>query len=185
MVTCTLIQTSGFPCTNESDPASFFDICSTPWAQIIEDHKGVNAEAHTLAEVACPTCRRTILTGPGVPAACSNPYCWEDAWWNKPAPDVDTATRKGTDWVYYIRFGDRIKIGTSSSIKGRLSTLPHDEILALEPGGRSLERERCREFSALRIDGQRAWFQDTPALRTHADRLRAEHGEPNQLVRAP
>lgn len=84
MATCTLIQSGGFPCTNESDPASFFDICSEHWSQIIADHKTVSIERHLLAEVQCPICRHAIFTGPGVPVSCSNPHCWADAWWNKP-----------------------------------------------------------------------------------------------------
>ena len=184
MATCTLIQTSGSPCMNESDPASFFDICTEHWAQIIDDHKHATTERHLLAEIACPTCRRPILTGPGVPVACSNPHCWEDAWWNEPARDSDMPARRGTDLVYYIRFGDRIKIGTSSNLKRRLSTLTYDEILAVEPGTQALVRERHREFSVLRIDGQRMWFHDAPALRAHADRLRSEHGVPEELMSA-
>lgn len=92
--------------------------------------------------------------------------------------------RHGAEWVYYIRFGDRIKIGTSSNLKGRLSTLAYDEVLAVEPGTQALVRERHREFSVLRIDGQRMWFHDARALRAHADRLRSEHGVPEELMSA-
>lgn len=184
MAKCTLIQHSGFPCANESDPASFFDICSDHWAEIIEEHKTKTIERHLLAEVQCPVCHRAIRTGPGVPVACSNPHCWEDAWWNEPAPDADVPARRGTDWVYYIRFGDRIKIGTSSSLKGRLNSLPHDEILALEPGSYAVERQRHRDFARLRIDGQREWFHDSAYLRAHAVRLRLEHGAPEDLLRS-
>lgn len=184
MATCSLIQTSGALCANEPDPDSFFDICTEHWAQIIEDHARRITEPHLLAEVSCPVCRRTILTGPGAPVACANPHCWEDAWWSQPAPDETTETRNGTAWIYYIRFGDRIKIGTTTSLKGRLASLPHDEILALEPGSYDLERARHREFAPMLVDGQREWFHDSSTLRDHALELRARHGSPEDLMRA-
>ncbi len=184
MATCTLIQHSGFPCANESDPASFFDICSHHWAEIIEEHKTRTTERHLLAQVQCPVCHHAILAGPGVPVACSNPHCWEYAWWNSPAPDADISARRGTNWVYYLRFGDRIKIGTSSSLKGRLSTLPYDEVLALEPGSYDLERSRHEEFAAHLVDGQREWFRDAPEIWAHVHLLRERFGSPEDLMRA-
>lgn len=184
MATCTLIQASGFPCVNESDPTSFFDICSDHWAQIIEEHNTRTTDRRLLAKVQCPVCHRSIPAGPGVPVACSNPHCWEDAWWNAPAPDADVPARRGTDWVYYIRFGNRIKIGTSSNLKGRLSTLPYDEVLAIEPGSYDLERLRHAAFAEYRIDGQAEWFRDTEDLREHIHQLQELHGAPADLMRA-
>ena len=60
--------------------------------------------------------------------------------------------------VYYIRFGDRIKIGTTGNLTGRLMTLPHDELLATEPGGIELEKQRHRQFAADLVAG-REWFR--------------------------
>lgn len=184
MATCPLTQFSGFPCENESDPRSLYDLCTEHWAEIIEDHKrSADIEHHLLAEVGCPVCKHTILAGPGVPVSCPNPHCWADAWWEQPLPDADTPARRGTEWIYYLLFGDRIKIGTSSNVKARLSTLPHDAILALEPGSYSLERQRHTEFAVFLILGQREWFQDHVAIRDHTEDLRREHGMPADLLR--
>jgi hypothetical protein len=76
--------------------------------------------------------------------------------------------------VYYLRFADRIKIGSSFSLAGRLQSVPHDELLATEPGGRSLERRRHGQFAAYRITGE--WFSAARPLMEHiaAIRLGAE-----------
>lgn len=59
--------------------------------------------------------------------------------------------------VYYIQFGDRIKIGTTTDLGKRLGALPHDCLLATEPGGPLVERQRHEQFGALRIKGE--WFE--------------------------
>lgn len=182
MATCTLIQTSGFPCGNDPDPDSFYRICAYHWAEIIEDHKRLVAGGESLAEVKCPVCKHVLLTGPGVPVTCPNPHCWEDAWWRLPSADEGVPTRAGTDWVYYIQFGDRIKIGTTTNVKRRLSVLPYDSLLALEPGGLDLERARLRAFEGQRIPTQREWFNDHDELRSHIAEIVAEHGDPLALL---
>ena len=73
--------------------------------------------------------------------------------------------------VYYIRFGDRIKIGTTSRLLARMRDLPKDELLVTEPGGRDLERQRHREFAAFRVTGE--WFKAETPLLVHIARLRA------------
>ena len=74
--------------------------------------------------------------------------------------------------VYYVRFGDRIKIGTSVCILGRMDNIPHDQLLAVEPGGRELEQQRHREFATDRVTGE--WFLPSDELLSHVRRLRAE-----------
>lgn len=71
--------------------------------------------------------------------------------------------------MYYIRFADRVKIGTTRNIKKRLAVIPHDEVLGLEPGGYELERARHRQFAALRVTGE--WFEYGDALREHVASL--------------
>ena len=67
--------------------------------------------------------------------------------------------------VYYIRFGDRIKIGTTTNLPGRLADIPHDELLATEPGGFLLEGYRHHQFAHLRLTGE--WFRADAALEKH------------------
>lgn len=184
MAKCPLQQVNGRRCENEADPESFYDICTDHWSQLIDEHKRVTAEPHRLAEMDCPVCHRRNLVGPGVPFACSNPHCWEDAWWDQPADDAGNPTARGTSWVYYLRFGDRIKIGTSASLKSRLSTLPYDEVIALEPGTIVQERARHQQFETLLVAGQREWFHEDPTIHQLAASLRVEHGQPHKLLGA-
>lgn len=81
--------------------------------------------------------------------------------------------------VYYVRTGDHVKIGFTGNMVQRLSQLRlnRDAVLATEPGGRELERQRHHEFSAERI-GRREDFNPSRRLLAHIERVRLEHGEP-------
>lgn len=70
------------------------------------------------------------------------------------------------DVVYYLRFRDRIKIGTSAQPRQRLRAIRHDELLAFERGDRSLERRRHLQFASERLGGSE-WFDRSEALDTH------------------
>jgi len=72
--------------------------------------------------------------------------------------------------VYYIRFGDRVKIGSTGNLARRLKDLPHDELLATEPGTTVTEFARHAQFDELRITGE--WFQYVEPLTDHIDGLR-------------
>lgn len=74
------------------------------------------------------------------------------------------------DVVYYLRLGDRVKIGTTFTPRQRFAALPHDEVLAFERGGRSVERARHAEFAADRL-GTSEWFALSPGIRAHVERL--------------
>jgi hypothetical protein len=71
--------------------------------------------------------------------------------------------------VYYMRIGNRVKIGTTSDIKRRLSTINPEELLATEPGGYDLEKERHQQFEHLRSHGE--WFAYEGALEAHVQEL--------------
>lgn len=86
------------------------------------------------------------------------------------------------EFVYYVRFRDGIKIGTSASLLGRLSNLPHDEVLAIEPGGHQLEQLRHQQFAAARDHGE--WFSATDELLSHCAMLRS-HYPAEQTPRGP
>lgn len=82
--------------------------------------------------------------------------------------------------VYYVRIGENVKIGYSTNLKQRISQLrlQPTALLATEPGGRELEKERHRQFSAERIVSNREDFMLTNRLREHIESVRAEHGPP-------
>lgn len=78
-------------------------------------------------------------------------------------------------FVYYIRWGDRIKIGTSTDVRSRLGQLYYDELLAIEPGGYAHERERHTQFAEYRYEKYREWFNIAPALMFHINTIRSKY----------
>ena len=102
-------------------------------------------------------------------------HCDRCGWRLGDAPDADLP-RPRVEVVYYLRYADRVKIGTSSAPRTRLAAIRHEELLALEPGGRPLEQQRHREFAALREGGE--WFTLASPLREHIDALRAAQPDP-------
>jgi hypothetical protein len=91
-------------------------------------------------------------------------------------PDAELAPVR-VDVVYYIRFGGRIKIGTSANPRQRLAALVHDELLAFEPGGRDVEQRRHRQFGAHRLD-RTEWFTADDVLLEHIGVLRTGIDDP-------
>jgi hypothetical protein len=92
-------------------------------------------------------------------------------------PDLKPIPKKYL--VYYIRFGDGIKIGTTHNLAQRLSSfcVPAAAVLAVEPGGFELERSRHEFFADSRI-GRTEVFQDSPKLQRHIEAVKKYHGEP-------
>lgn len=82
--------------------------------------------------------------------------------------------------VYYVSFADRVKIGYSRDFRTRLYNLPHDEVLAVEPGSRELERMRHRQFAPQRITHE--WFRLDDALRSHIEMLLDHYGPPAHVL---
>lgn len=83
------------------------------------------------------------------------------------------------DVVYYLRFADRVKIGTSAQPRQRLAAIRHDEVLAFERGDRMLERRRHEQFESERLE-RTEWFLLSPRLAEHIDALGAG-GDPWEL----
>ena len=73
-------------------------------------------------------------------------------------------------WVYYIRIGRLIKIGMTTNLASRFSSLRPNEVLAIEPGGTDDEAEAHRKFADLRAGGE--FFHPGPALQEHVRELR-------------
>jgi hypothetical protein len=88
--------------------------------------------------------------------------------------DVEVAR---VDVVYYLRFGEQVKIGTSGNPRQRFASLRYDELLAFERGGRALEQRRHAQFAEFRL-GRSEWFAEHPALREHIDVLQAGADDP-------
>lgn len=74
------------------------------------------------------------------------------------------------DVVYYLRFDERVKIGTTARPRQRLAAIRHDEVMAFERGDRHLERRRHDQFAAERF-GTTEWFVLSDGLRAHVATL--------------
>jgi hypothetical protein len=90
--------------------------------------------------------------------------------------DGDLPTPR-VDVVYYIRFDDRIKIGTTANPRQRLARLWHQDVLAFEQGDRLVERRRHDQFAADRL-GRSEWFSPSAALEDHIAALAAGVDDP-------
>ena len=70
--------------------------------------------------------------------------------------------------VYIVRLGSRIKIGWSSCPPARLADIPHEEVLAIIPGGLTLEARLHHRFAHLNVpllNGMHEWFEDDATIR--------------------
>lgn len=81
------------------------------------------------------------------------------------------------DVVYYLRFEDRVKIGTTANPRQRFAAIRHDDLLALERGDRSQEHRRHLQFDEERF-GTTEWFRLSDALLAHIEGVRAGVADP-------
>jgi hypothetical protein len=91
--------------------------------------------------------------------------CATCEWRQGEVPDHDLA-RPRIDVVYYLRHGDRVKIGTTTNPRQRFAAIWHDELLALERGDRHVERARHEQFAQERLE-RSEWFRSSPRLLAH------------------
>ena len=81
------------------------------------------------------------------------------------------------DVVYYLRYADRVKIGTSSNPRQRLNAIRHDDLMAFERGDRRLEHHRHEQFADERYD-RTEWFRLSERLELHVEGVRAGDPDP-------
>lgn len=88
----------------------------------------------------------------------------------------DLPKARHSSQVYFIRNGNRIKIGTTTNLRSRVSALSlrPEHVVLVVPGGRDVEQQMHALFAGYR-DGNTEWFQDTGKLstfiRTERDRF--------------
>lgn len=98
-----------------------------------------------------------------------------------PEPDVVDRARKDLreeqSLVYYVQLGQYIKIGFTTNLKQRLRgfRVPPSMVLATEPGGRSMEKQRHEQFAKWRV-GRSEDFHFSNDLTWHIDSLVQTHG---------
>lgn len=74
--------------------------------------------------------------------------------------------------IYYVRIGNHVKIGWTSNLKHRFTSLQPDQVLATQPGTLRDERELHHRFGYLLAKG-REYFHPGPALVDHIASIRA------------
>ena len=83
-------------------------------------------------------------------------------------------------YVYYARFGDRVKIGCARHVPSRLTALPVEEVLTVEIGSFAREAAMHRRFAENRVVGE--WFTLSDELSQHIADIRSrEHELPERL----
>lgn len=90
---------------------------------------------------------------------------------------------RGGECVYYVRFADHIKIGRSKSLKGRMMAmhLHPDSLLAAEPGGHQIEKQRHLMFRDERVQ-RTELFHPSDRLLEHVEHVRKVIGDPKQFL---
>lgn len=111
---------------------------------------------------------------------CLNSGCYYEAWIDQFEPLRRTLLfdLAGTsDVVYYIKFRDQVKIGTTRNLRKRWVNLQTTELLyGFEFGSHAVEAARHRQFARFRRTGE--WFEDNQHLRAHINNVCATAIEP-------
>lgn len=78
-----------------------------------------------------------------------------------------------TSVVYFIRFRDAVKVGTTTDLSKRMNELPWEEIIGIAPGGIHAEVQHHRNLRPYRIHGE--WFELTDEVDAYIRRVNGEH----------
>lgn len=146
-----IAPTNSERCDNHGLPEAPFPLCGTHAAEVLQ-YLGEAAERHASAAVAAVQAieAEDDCQPVGIPT---------------PVP--------GRDVVYYVRIGQLIKIGYSRDLRHRMRCYPPDaELLAFEPGGRTVERRRLWQFrNEDRMRNE--WFTPSVELLRHIKNINA------------
>lgn len=152
-------------CSEEPDAAAPLPLCPTH-ASIAHDWVAREVGVTDLLPSPCRLCGSRV--GVRYPSGWVCAVC---EWRHGELPDGDVPPPR-VDVVYYLRAGSRIKIGTSAHPRARLAALRFDELLAFEPGDRTVEQRRHTQFATLRYPGSE-WFRAERELLDHVAVLSA------------
>ena len=160
---CGILLADGRACGRPTEPGAPLNLC-TEHLLVAHDWVAREVGSTDLLPSPCAACGSHV--GVRYP---SGWICAECEWRVGDRPD-DELVRPVVEVVYYIRYRDQVKIGTSMNPRLRLATLPHDEVLAFERGGRALEQRRHAQFAGHRFPGTE-WFAVHDALLAHIAEL--------------
>ncbi|MGN6742042.1 MAG: GIY-YIG nuclease family protein [Amnibacterium sp.] len=150
-------------CEDPSAEPERLPLCAAHLAAAAELHGGTPGVADLLP-APCVLCGARL--GVRYPSAWACAIC---EWPYGEHPDGELPPPR-VDVVYYLRFADRVKIGTTANPRQRFAALRHEEVLAFERGDRRVEQRRHAQFADERA-GTSEWFELTPRLAAHIDAL--------------
>ena len=156
---CVVPLQNGAPCAGAVDSAAPLPLCAH---HLLAAYDWVAADAGITDLLPSPCLACGSRLGVRYPSGWLCAIC---EWRQGEIPDGE-ALHVRVDVVYYLRFDDRVKIGTSGNPRQRVAALPHHEVLAFERGGRMLEQRRHRQFASHRIP-HTEWFELNDALAAH------------------
>jgi hypothetical protein len=171
MTSCSITLVSGLPCGAPVAPGAPLALCM---GHLLEAHDWVAGEVGVTDVLPSPCVACGSRLGVRYPSGWLCAVC---EWRVGDTADPEDVERVRVDVVYYLRFRDRIKIGTTANPRQRLASLRHDELLAFEPGDRALEQRRHAQFAEHRLE-RSEWFAVNDALATHIAVLAAGVDDP-------
>lgn len=157
-------------CESPAHPGASLRLCLT---HLLEAHDLVDAEFGVTDVLPSPCLVCGSRLGVRYP---SGWLCATCEWRHGEVPDGELAPPR-VDVVYYVRYDDRVKIGTSANPRQRLAAIWHDDVLAFERGGRALEQARHARFAADRYP-RTEWFRLSDDLARHIAVLAAGVDDP-------
>lgn len=158
---CAIASEAGGACGAPVVPGAPLNLCAR---HLLDAHDWVAREVGVTDTLPSPCLACGSRLGVKYPSGWLCAIC---EWKVGEIPDHDASgIGARVDVVYYLRFRDRIKIGTSGNPRQRLAALRYDELLAFERGDRVLEQRRHAQFAAHRIL-RSEWFEAHDALAEH------------------
>ena len=170
MSTCGIVV-DGRPCTEPVAHRSALNLCAH---HLLAAHDQVASEVGVTDILPSPCAACGSRLGVRYPSGWLCAVC---EWRAGEVPDGEIVATVRVDVVYYLRFRDQIKIGTTTNPRQRFAALRYDELLGFERGDRALEQRRHAQFADHRL-GRSEWFAADPTLLEHIDVVRAGADDP-------
>ncbi|MCU1542927.1 MAG: ATPase [Microbacteriaceae bacterium] len=174
MTTCGITLESGRSCGQPVAPGVPLNLCTR---HLLAAHDWVADDLGVTDTLPSPCLACGSRLGVRYPSGWLCAVC---EWRVGEIADPEDLTAVRVDVVYYLRFRDQIKIGTSANPRQRFAGLRYDEVLAFERGDRALEQRRHAQFAEHRL-ARSEWFAENDALARHIDVLRAGVDDPWSL----
>jgi hypothetical protein len=159
---CGVVDATG-PCRSPAVPEAPLNLCAH---HLLLAHDWVDGDLGVTDLLPSPCVACGSRLGVHYPSGWMCAIC---EWRYGEVPDRELPFAR-VDVVYYIRYRGQVKIGTSGNPRQRLASLPHEEVLAFERGGRAVEQRRHAQFADLR-HGSSEWFEVHDSLLEHVARL--------------